>query len=502
MFQKLKQLSVNLTVYGVGDVAIQVANVFLLPVYTLVLSPTEYGVIAVLLSLELIVRVLSRWGVDAAFMRYYTECRDAQSRQRLASTLAVFLAAVSGTLLCAGIAVSPWLSPLLLGKPGYVLPLQLLFLNALLGCFNFLPFHVLRLEGRARTFVALTFSVNLSTLLAKFALVVVFRWGVLGVYLADTLVAIGLTLVLLPRFGVMLRPVFSRALLRECLRFGLPRLPHGIAHQITSSTDRYFLSLFRPSWEVGIYQIGATLAMGMKLFLSAFETAWAPFYFREMHERGAKETFSVVTTYGLATLALLSAGLAAVAFDLVRLMATPQYVGAARVVPWLGLAVAFQGIYLLTSIGLNISKRTAYYPVATGSAAVTSAVLNLLLIPRFGMLGAAWAAVAAYGVLAAVAFAFSRRFYPIDYEWGRLLRVVMAAVAAWLAGSLVLPASVGPAVGLLVRGTAVVLVFLGALAGMRFFQERELRQIRRLLSTARRTSGNAGGEGGTDESSI
>ncbi|MEW5984937.1 MAG: polysaccharide biosynthesis C-terminal domain-containing protein [Acidobacteriota bacterium] len=487
MFQKLKQLSVNLTVYGVGDVAIQLASVLLLPVYTLVLSPSEYGVIGVLLALELVVRVVSRWGVDAAFMRFYTECADSRSRQLLASTLALFLAGVSGALLGAGIAASPWLSPALLGRTGYVIPTQLVFLNALLGCFSFLPFHVLRLEGQARAFVALTFSVNLSTLLTKFLLVVVVRWGVLGVFLADTIVAIGLILALLPRFAVLLRPVFSRDLLGECLRFGLPRLPHGIAHQITSSTDRYFLSLFRPSWEVGVYQIGATLAMGMKLFLSAFETAWAPFYFKEMHERDARQTFRIVTTYGVAALALLCSGLAAVAFDLVRLMTATQYVGASRVVPWLGLAVAIQGLYLLTSIGLNITKRTAYYPLATGAAAVTSVVLNLLLIPRFGILGAAWASVAAYCVLAAVAFGFSQRFYRIDYEWGRILRVIAAACLAWLAGRSVLPPTTAPVVGLLVRGMSVVAVFLGALAFMRFFHERELRQIRRLWPVARLT---------------
>lgn len=485
MFQKLKQLSVNLTVYGVGDVAIQLANVFLLPVYTLVLPPTEYGIIGVLLALELIVRVVSRWGVDAAFMRFYTECPDTRARQLLASTLGLFLAVVSGALLGAGIAASPWLSPFLLRRPGYIIPMQLVFLNALLGCFSFLPFHVLRLEGRAKTFVSLTFSVNLSTLLAKVLLVVVLRRGVTGVFLADTIVALGLAVVLLPRYMTLLRPVFSRAVLKECLAFGLPRLPHGIAHQITSSTDRYFLSLFRPSWEVGIYQIGATLAMGLKLFLSAFETAWAPFYFKEMHERSAKETFRVVTTYGVAALALLVSGLAAIAFDLVRLMTTPQYVGAAQVVPWLGLAVALQGLYLLTSIGLNITKRTAYYPLSTGAAAATSVVLNLLLIPRFGMLGAAWASVAAYGVLAAVAFSFSRRFYRIEYEWGRILRVVVAAVLAWVAGGLVLPPTAAPFIGLLVRGTAVVLVFVAALIPMRFFQEREIRQFRRILSAAR-----------------
>ena len=84
-----------------------------------------------------------------------------------------------------------------------------------------------------------------------------------------------------------------------------------------------------------------------------------------------------------------------------------------------------QGIYQLTSIGLAITKRTRYYPVATGIAAVASVTANVLLIPHFGVLGAAWANMISYGVLAAVATWFSQRFYPISYEWGRLARIVV-----------------------------------------------------------------------------
>ena len=108
----------------------------------------------------------------------------------------------------------------------------------------------------------------------------------------------------------------------------------------------------------------------MKLFLSAFEYAWAPFYFATMKEADAKRTFSLVTTYGLAALVLLAAGLAAVSTDVVRLMTKPAFYEAARVIPWIGLGVLFQGVYLLTSIGLNITKQTRYYPVATIAAAV------------------------------------------------------------------------------------------------------------------------------------
>ena len=63
------------------------------------------------------------------------------------------------------------------------------------------------------------------------------------------------------------------------MRFGLPRLPHGVAHQIMAVSDRDILTRFVTLAEVGLYSVGASFAMAMELFLSAFEYAWAPFYF-------------------------------------------------------------------------------------------------------------------------------------------------------------------------------------------------------------------------------
>src|SRR5262249_16974277 len=158
--------------------------------------------------------------------------------------------------------------------------------------------------------------------------------------------------------------------------------------------------------------------------LSAFESAWAPFYYATVREPDAPRVFRTVTTYGVAVLALLTAGLSAVGKDAAaamthgRLMAPdhPRWQQGSIVITWTAIGVFLQGIYLLTSIGLNITKRTQYYPVATIAAAVTNIVLNFLLIPRYGIVGAAWANGAAYGVQAALGCSFSQRFYPIQYE--------------------------------------------------------------------------------------
>jgi O-antigen/teichoic acid export membrane protein len=474
VFRKLRELAVNLTVYGIGDVAVQIASVLLLPLYTIILTTTEYGAIALLLIVEQVTRVVNRWGIDASFMRFYYDCADDRARRELASTIFFFLLAVSGGLTVAAIAAAPLIAAPLFGGQDFTTPLRLVFATTMFGSVSFLPFHVLRIQGRARTYVALTFANNLATLLVKLLFVVVLRMGVLGVALADFVVAAGLALVLAPRYAALIRPVFSRRQLNACLAFGLPRVPHSFAHQVIATVDRFTLSRFAPLSPLGVYNVGVSLGLGLKLFLSAFETAWAPFYFREMKSPDATRTFRTMSTYVFGALVLLVAGLAAVGRDVVRLMTAPTYHGAAAVVPWIGLAVGLQGIYLLTSIGLNITKRTAYYPAVTGAATIAAIGASLLLVPRFGMLGAAWSNVIAYGVLAAMGMALSQRFYPIHYEWPRIWRLLAAGVLAAVAGQLVLGPTVAPLPGILVRGTCAVAVFAAALAATGFFRPREI----------------------------
>jgi peptidoglycan biosynthesis protein MviN/MurJ (putative lipid II flippase) len=113
-----------------------------------------------------------------------------------------------------------------------------------------------------------------------------------------------------------------------------------------------------------------------------------------------------------------------------------------------------------------------------------SVLLNLALIPRYGIFGAAWANAAAYAVQATLAFRFAQRFYPIDYEWGRLARVTASALLGYLAATALPPMS-APA-GVAARGTAVVVVIGTVLAATGFFRPAELRVLKRLRGGGRR----------------
>jgi O-antigen/teichoic acid export membrane protein len=134
--------------------------------------------------------------------------------------------------------------------------------------------------------------------------------------------------------------------------------------------------------------------------------------------------------------------------------------------------VFFYGIYLLTSIGLNITSRTRYYPVSTTIAAAVNIALNFLLVPSYGLIGAAWATGAAYAIQSGIAYHFSQRFYPIRYERGRIVRAVGAALLGYLVAAALPPM---PAIlGVLARGTTVVVVMALALWVTWFFRPGEL----------------------------
>ena len=497
LLARIRELPTNMAIYGLGDVAISIVNFLLLGLYVKYLSAEDYGVLGLLGSVEVVAKIIFRFGLDGSFMRFFYDCHTEEERQRLASTIFFFLLAVNGAVLVVLLAATPDLSRAMFSTAHQSTALRLVLLNTFAIGFTFIPFHVLRIERRSTTFSLLTLARSTLTVMLRLVLVVGFHMAVVGVVLADVFVTAALMVVLLRWFAPLIRPVFSRADLRKALAFGAPRVPHAAAQQVMAVADKPILTLFASVQDIGVYSMAVSFGLTQKLFLSAFESAWAPFYYATMREPDAGRVFRIVTTYGVAVLALLTVGLSVVGRDVAAAMThgffiapdDPRWQAIGSIIAWTAVGVLLQGVYLLTSIGLNITKRTEYYPIATMAAAVTNVGLNFLLIPRFGIVAAGWANAAAYGVQAILGAAFSQRFYPVAYEWGRLARVALFAVLAYVAGRslpsirlehVFVRSGLAPLPDILVRGTTVVVVYVGLLAVSGFFHAEELGTLRGL----------------------
>lgn len=483
--------------------AVSIVNFLLWGVYVEYFNVLDYGTINLLLSMEVITKIVFRFGLDGAFLRFLYECKDRRGQQQLASTIVFFLLLIDGTTLLALLVASPSLASAVLGDRANLTALRLMLLNTFAIGFTFVPFSMLQMERRAAVFSLMTLFRSAATIVLRLVLVVGVGMGISGLYVADLLVTLA-TLALLARWLVpLIRPIFSRATLRETLAFGLPRLPHAAAQQVMAVGDKFVLKLFVSLDNIGVYGVSVSFGLMQKLFLNAFQSAWAPFIFDTAREDDARPVFRTVTTYGIAILALLTAGLSAVGRDTVvamthgRLLAAndPRWSDVQTVITWTALGVFLQGFYLLTSIGLNITKRTAYYPVATIPAAAANIGLNFLLIPRFGIVGAAYANGVGYAIQALLGFVFSQRFYRIEYEWSRLARVCVAALLA-AAGARALPsihlaglnahATMAALPDVVVRGTAVVVIYVALLAASGVLHRDELARLRELRPRRRR----------------
>jgi O-antigen/teichoic acid export membrane protein len=120
--------------------------------------------------------------------------------------------------------------------------------------------------------------------------------------------------------------------------------------------------------------------------------------------------------------------------ELLRLFTPVSYWPASRVVLPLASGLVLYESYYIFSIGFQVVKNMGRLPTITIVPSVASLVLNLLLIPRWGMLGAAYATLASYFLMAILAWRFCEQVYPVRYEWRRIFLLVVISGAVLVAG--------------------------------------------------------------------
>jgi O-antigen/teichoic acid export membrane protein len=171
----------------------------------------------------------------------------------------------------------------------------------------------------------------------------------------------------------------------------------------------------------------------MMLVVGMFDYAWRPFFLTHAKDSDAPRMFSKVFTYFVALLMFVFITGTMFIDDLVRIrlfggyFIGSEYWGGLKIVPVILLAYVFTGAYVNFVVGVYLEKKTKYLPYATGAGAAANIIANYLLIPKFGIMGAAIATLISYVVMAAGIYFPSQKFYHVEYEWGRILRLCLAS---------------------------------------------------------------------------
>ncbi|MEO5761277.1 MAG: oligosaccharide flippase family protein [Vicinamibacteria bacterium] len=429
--QKLAKLSLA---YATGDVLAQGINFLLVPLYMAFLEPEDYGSLALLFLLSVMLKTVFRLGLDQGFFRIYYDVKE-EDRSRFAGTVAIFSAVLASSVFVLVCAFARPISVALFQHPDAVLWVRLVAVDLLASSFVFVPLALFRIEGKASLLSTFSILRNLANTVVKVILVLM-GYSVTGVLISDAFASILLATLLMFELRPRIKLAFDWPPLREALRFGLPKVPHGILVQMLNLADRRILDNYVSLGEVGIYSVGNNFGGAMKFPLSAFEPAWQPFVFQNAKKEGGALEIAQIATRMAILFTVTALALALILPDvLIFLSRNPKYHGAAPVVPVVILAFLLQGYFLLSSIGITIAKEARYYPLITACAATINITLNVALIPYYGIMGSAWATVAGYLVMVVLGSRASNRLYPIPLSWSRILLTLGAAIAVFVAAS-------------------------------------------------------------------
>ncbi|MBI5648832.1 MAG: polysaccharide biosynthesis C-terminal domain-containing protein [Chloroflexi bacterium] len=276
----------------------------------------------------------------------------------------------------------------------------------------------LRMQRRPKMTVVLSLIFNLLNVPFIIVFVAFLQWGISGVYVVQIITAVAGTITCVVLMRDWLSPTYFHLLrLRKMIRYSLPLIPGTLAFWVVSFSDRFFVQVYTNTEEVGLYQVGSSMAGLIALATGAFQTAWVPFSM-SIHKRDdANMVYASVLLSYLWLTSLISTFLALLAPEAIRLIATERYVGASPVVGILAFGYVMMGLGSISTLGPSIVKKTSVAGFAMIAAAGINIVLNILFVPGMGKIGAALATLMSQAVVPAYLFYHSQKLYPIPYRF-------------------------------------------------------------------------------------
>ena len=388
-----KKLLSDTLIIGIGTFGSKLLVFVLMPLYTAYLSAAQYGTAELITGTANLLIPFACVGITNGVFRFCAE-RGSDKAAVLSSSVAI-LGIGSGIFL-----LLAQLLNLTAYFRGYVwlILLYVVMANLQAVCAQYVRAidrtRLFAVQGILNTFITAAFNVFF---------LVVCGMGVIGYVLSVILGNLITTIFLAIRAKMWKTVRFScidRELMRELVRFSLPLVPTTVCWLITDISDRYLVTYFWGDAVNGVYSAAYKIPTLLTVVSGIFMQAWQLSAVAESEDRDScKHFYSEVFGGFLSVVSIGAAGLILLSPVLTSLLLNPSYAGAAYYMPTLILSAALSSIVSFLASAYMVTKKSMNSFLTAISGAVLNLLLNLLLIPRMGAIGAAVATLASYGLV-------------------------------------------------------------------------------------------------------
>jgi O-antigen/teichoic acid export membrane protein len=439
----LKSAAKHTAIFGLGDLLNRVIGLVLLPIYLRYLSPADYGLLELLGILSLLLGMIILQGIPTASFKgvNHTYLNSKDDQKEVVGTAYLYLSLSSFIYFAACFLLSDYISNILFSEGDYSKLVKIVFITGFFNTLNNIPGVVFRAYLRSLKAIVVSFlNFGLNCAL-KIYFVVFLGMGVEGILWGGLITAVIFFFVSPVLIWQDIKWKISFNKLKPMLSYGWPLIPGAIAGGILNGADRLCLEYFSTRSQLGIYSLGFQLAAAINfLFLGPFQKTWPALFFPIADQPDAPKILGRFSTYFFCVGFCLSLFLICMAKPLLMLIAPVDYLSAYLVVPILVVALLLNGFQHLLNVGIFVKDQTKYAPLIVIAGATINVLLNVILIPAYGIFGAGIATLISSFVMVILSYALNKRFYTIDYEFGRIFYLSVIFILFSLA-DLVIPYS-------------------------------------------------------------
>lgn len=436
MRQMLKRLLRDSIIYGVSSALSRGVQIILIPVYTRILSPGEYGVVDMVAIFGALVNLTVALEISQGVARYLADAGSESERRNFASTGVIFSVGAYGVFAIVAIVLAAPLADVLFGSDQWESALRIgVVALAISGLFALLQ-DLLRWRLDPGAYLWASVAYTLGNAGIGIYLVAYAGLGVAGVLWGQVAGAFAGAIVAWSRMAGFIVPSFDTTRLRQMLGYSAPLVLSGVAVFANQFIDRIAVRQLLGIESLGIYGVAARFSSALGLATLALQAAFMPLLYQRYRDPGTPREIARIFRYYCAVMAPALGALALFSPEVIAVFSGAAYRAAQDVLPVLAVASLLTTLYIFAP-GTFLEKRTGVVAAINIAAAGVNLALNLILIPALGIRGAALATCCAAAVAFSGFMVSSQRLYPVPHTWRKIgnaggLALALVASGVWL----------------------------------------------------------------------
>lgn len=410
----IKQFFKDSGIYGVSGILTRGISIFLVPLYTRVLSPADYGIIDIFSIITSIIIITFPLEITQGLARYYPKAENQNDKRKISSTALIFTLITLIIPILLGLIFYKELTVLILDNGDlnniYVIAIISIFGSGLI----YFIINQLRWRIEPKKVAIVSIVSSITNIFFSIFFVLIIKYGVFGFFLGQiigNLIGFGLGYYYSKSdFGL----IFDRSKLQILLDFSYPLVFSGIGVYALRYVDRIFIKGFLNLSELGIYGIGYRFASMTTIIMSGFGTSIVPLIYKEFDKPETPVKLARIFRYYFFISLTFIIILSIYAKEYVRILTTPEYYASAEVIPFLVIGLLLFSFYTFFP-GLFLVNKTKIVATLNITSGLINIGLNFLLIPIWGILGTSIALMISALVQASAYYFYSQKYYKVPH---------------------------------------------------------------------------------------